>query len=45
MPRKPGSSLVGILQRVVQCGNNREPSCNAREDCRRYLDDLKNSDK
>lgn len=25
MPRKPRFNLVGILQHVIQCANNREP--------------------
>ena len=43
MPRKPRFNLVGILQHVIQRGNNREPCFYAEEDCRRYLDDLQAS--
>ena len=40
MPRKPRFNLVGILQHVIQRGNNREPCLYAEEDYRRYLSDL-----
>ncbi len=45
MPRKPRFNLVGIPQHIIQRGNNREPCFYAREDYRRYLNDLHESSK
>jgi len=43
MPRKPRFVLPGIPQHVIQRGNNREPCFFAKEDYRRYLEDLQQS--
>ena len=40
MPRKPRFTLPGIPQHVIQRGNNREPCFLAKQDYRRYLDEL-----
>ncbi len=40
MPRKPRFTLPGVPQHVIQRGNNREPCFLAKQDYRRYLDDL-----
>jgi len=40
MPRKPRFNLPGVPQHIIQRGNNREPCFLAKEDHRRYLDDL-----
>ena len=40
MPRKPRFDLPGVPQHIIQRGNNREPCFVAKEDHRRYLDDL-----
>ena len=41
MPRKPRLNLVGLPQRVIQGGNNREPCFYAGQNSRRYLETLK----
>jgi len=41
MGRKPEFNLVGVLQHVIQRGNNREPCFYAEEDYSAYLKFLK----
>ena len=43
MARKPGFTLPGIPQHIIQRGNNREHCFYSVDDCARFLGDLKNA--